>query len=91
MNEAEILEVDIENLKHMLGADSRYKKSQWGFRNRFAADGSDVESMRRLEKAGLVREVKSSIFVSDYLFVATEAGCKKLGFNKKQIANALDF
>jgi len=87
---ADITEKDIQNLKHMLGADSRYKKSQWGFRNRFAAGGDDIASMERLEAAGLVREIKSSIF-SDRFFVATVEGCKHLGFNKKQIANAMDF
>ena len=85
----ELTDLDVENLKHMLGADSRYKKSQWGFRNRFQAGGDDVASMKRLESNGLVREIKSSMF-HDF-FVATEQGCKFLWFNKKQIANALGF
>ena len=86
---SELTELDNENLKHMLGADERYKKSQWGFRNRFQAGGEDVASMKRLESKGLVREVKSKVFSN--FFVATEEGCKHLGFNKKQIANAMDF
>ncbi len=85
----EVNDLDIENLKHMLGASARYKKSQWGFRNRFQAGGDDIASMKRLESNGLVREIKSSLF--DNFFVATEQGCKFLGFNKKQITNALDF
>jgi len=85
----ELNKLDTENLQHMLGADSRYKKNQWGFRNRFSAGGDDVISMKRLEDLGFVREVKSSVFID--MFVATEAGCKHLGFNKKQIANAMNF
>ena len=73
----------------MLGADSRYKKNQWGFRNRFCAGGDDVFSMKRLESLGFVKEIRSSMF--DDFYIATEAGCKHLGFNKKQITNALDF
>ena len=85
----ELQKLDTENLKHMLGADSRYKKSQWGFRNRFCAGGDDVLSMKRLEEGGFVREIKSTMF--DDFYIATEAGCKHIGFNKKQIANAMDF
>jgi hypothetical protein len=81
---------DTENLKHMLGADSRYMKKDWGFRNRFSAGGDDITSMERLEKNELVRKIAHTLY-GDHLYVATEKGCKHLGFNKKQIANALDF
>jgi len=84
---SELQEADTKNLQHMLGADSRYTKKQWGFRNHFSAGGDDVLSMKRLEKEGFVREIKSSL--CDDLYVATEAGCKQIGFNKKQIANAM--
>ena len=62
MNNEKLLDKDIDNLKHMLGADSRYKKRDWGFRNRFCAGGDDVASMKRLESNGLVREIKSQLF-----------------------------
>lgn len=87
-----INDYDIENLKHTLGATEHTKKKNWGYRNLFCAGGDDIKSMQRLESEGLVREIKSSLIHPDSkYYIATEAGCKKLGFNKKQIANAMDF
>lgn len=86
-----ITDQDIANLKHMLGADFRYKKSQWGFRNHYCSGkhGDAYNSMQRLLKAGYVIEginQETNIF-----YHATEEGCKAIGFNKKQISNAMDF
>lgn len=90
MSQEELGKQDLENLKHMLGATGYTRKKDWGYRNRFAAGGDDIESMERLQKLGLVRRINSSIFPDPY-YVATEDGCRYLGFNKKQIANAMDF
>lgn len=82
--------VDMDNLRHMLGADSRYKKSQWGFRNHYCSSlsGNDYESMIRMEKQGLVKrgiQQENSIF-----FHAKEEGCKAIGFNSRQIKKTFE-
>jgi hypothetical protein len=85
-------EQDLNNLKHMLGATSHTLKKNWGYRNRFMAGGNDLASMERLQKQGLVRRInKNTSIFPDPAYVATEEGCKHLRFNKKQIANAMDF
>lgn len=83
---------ELSLLKHMLGADSRYKKNQWGFRNRYCSvkTGADYERLLKLESMGLVRKAASSALPQDTVyFFATELGCKAIGFNKKQINNAM--
>ena len=74
----------------MLGATSHYKKKDWGFRNYFASSksGNQIESMRRLESAGLITEGQSR----DHMiyFHATIEGCKKIGFTAKQIKKAFE-
>jgi hypothetical protein len=89
---SELNEQDLNNLKHMLGATEHTRKKDWGYRNRFMAGGNDIASMERLKENELVRRINAntSIF-SDPAYIATEKGCKHLGFNKKQIANAMDF
>lgn len=74
-----------EILQHTLGADSRYKKSQWGFRNHYQASKNHVnrKEVERMVKEGLM----------EYYFVhgmgdvysATEKGMGAIGFTKKQI------
>ena len=81
--------VDLDNIRHMTGAQARYKKIQWGFRNHFCAgkNGDDFESMQRLLCAGYVVEgieQEHSIF-----FHATEKGCKAIGMKPAQIKNAM--
>ncbi|MDA8152035.1 MAG: hypothetical protein ACYCVT_07210 [Acidithiobacillus ferrooxidans] len=51
-----INDTDRDNLRHMLGIGSHIKKRQWGYRNHFAPAGVDLQSMERLESAGLVRK-----------------------------------
>jgi hypothetical protein len=45
---------DLENLRHMVGFASHIRRRDWGYRNRFAAGGDQVESMERLQAEGLV-------------------------------------
>lgn len=84
---------DLENLRHMLGADAHRRKGVWGFRNHFAPSQSDMPSMLRLQEAGLVRPggpyadraVKALTF-----FHATEAGCKAAGLSVARTKAALE-
>lgn len=74
----------IELLQHMLGADSRYKKKEWGFRNHFcASEGhSDLEDLKDMERFGLVES--GSVFRS-FNFYATRAGAVAIGFQPYQL------
>lgn len=82
---------DLKSLRHMLGVDpNRYKPSQFGFRNYYASpmSGRPLESMRRLESAGFIRQGVSG--ESTIYFHATEEGCKAVGMNAEQIKRALE-
>jgi len=72
-------------LRHMLGADSRYKKNIWGFRNHFCdSDGSsDEPDFKDLVKKGLVKKGTRFEYPTYY---ATKAGCVAVGFKKYQLA-----
>ena len=52
-DDSTINDTDMGNLCHMLGIGSHIKKRQWGYRNHFAPCGADIQSMERLESAGL--------------------------------------
>lgn len=75
---------DLDNLRHMLGAKGKVR--DYGFRNYYNTSdtGPDVESMKRLQAMGFVEPGRKN-----YWF-ATEAGCKAIGFNAKQIKRALN-
>lgn len=75
----------IDLLKHMLGADSRYKKKDWGFRNHFcASEGhSDLKHLIDMERFGLVESGKKFGSIN---FYATKAGAVSIGFKPYQIA-----
>ena len=87
----ELSEDDINNLRHMLGAEpGRYKKANWGFRNYYSTGGagSTHERLLRMESLGLlVKRVASERTV---FFHATEAGCLAVGLKKAQIRRALE-
>jgi hypothetical protein len=53
----EITQRQKQLLQHMLGADARYKKNQWGFRNHFAAspNSKDCVEFEKMEEIGLVK------------------------------------
>jgi hypothetical protein len=74
-----------QKLQHMLGADDRYKKNQWGFRNHYCATfgtPDDIE-LSEMEKNGLV---KSGNRIEDRVFYfATKAGAEAIGFKKYQL------
>lgn len=79
---------DLDNLRHMLGAQLCYAKREWGFRNHYAPAGVDVESMKRLEAAGFVRQGRP--YQMHHYYHATEAGCKAAGLNAAQTRRALE-
>ncbi|MBU2839455.1 hypothetical protein HF670_07735 [Acidithiobacillus thiooxidans] len=84
----QINEADIENLRHMLGIRKHIKKRSWGYRNYFAPAGEDIQSMERLEKAGLVR--KGCVYGETYYYHATETGCSVAGLKPYQIQNVME-
>lgn len=71
-------------LKHMLGADERYEKSLWGFRNRYLADKKDDDfiRLREMERKGYV---KSYDYNDDMMFCATRKGAVAIGFEPEQL------
>ena len=83
-----MLDEDMQNLRHMLGAGSHIKKRNWGYRNHFAPAGDDVQSMLRLESAGLV--IKGKPYHETYYYHATKAGCEAAGLEPYQIQKALE-
>lgn len=85
-----ITDADMDKLRHMLGADSRYIKKQWGFRNHFCAciGSNDYIAMLRHELAGYVTKGRSENKMT--FFHATPKGCKALGFTKKQIERVFE-
>ena len=79
---------DMDNLRHMLGARSDQAKRNWGYRNHFAPGSSlDVQSMERLELAGLVKE--GAPYHDTFYYHATEKGCAALGFSPAQTKHAM--
>jgi len=73
-----------EILKHMLGADSRYKKSEWGFRNHFTVSQGREEfsALILMKDEGLVVGGKR---FDEHVFWATEKGARHIGFNTKMV------
>lgn len=78
---------DLDNLRHMLGAKEHIKRRDWGYRNHFAPSAGNIQSMDRLEIAGLV--VKGGKYNDYHMYHATEEGCKVAGLNKAQTKRAL--
>ena len=76
--------VDLDNLRHMVGA----KDKNPGYRNVFAPGGENVASMKRLEVAGLV--IQGRVFVDDvHYYHATQLGCRAIGLSNAAIKRAL--
>ena len=81
-----ITEKQKQILQHMLGADSRYLKKDWGFRNRFcAAENKDDQDRLELEKMQLDGLVKSCDRIGSKTFWATKKGAESIGFKAYQI------
>ena len=74
-------------LQHMLGADERYKKKDWGFRNHFCS------TLGNKDDANLVEMVKLGYVLLNYpssnyrYFHATKAGAIAIGFKPYQLRN----
>lgn len=77
-----------EILQHCLGADSRYKKKEWGFRNFYMASKAHVNfrELKKMTKLGMLTH-HFVIGMGD-IYSATELGCRLLGFTKVQITRA---
>lgn len=85
----DLTEKQTQILKHTLGADSRYPKHQWGFRNHFftGANTADYPILLELENLGFMARRDQPPFTDkkDFLFYATKAGCELVGLTKKRI------
>ncbi len=75
-------------LQHMLGADGRYPKNRWGFRNHFCASNNpeckDRLDLEALEKEGFVKSGERLDFKT---FWATRKGALAIGFKPYQLRN----
>lgn len=83
-----ITEKQKELLKHMLGADERYLKKQWGYRNHFCAgDENDRDriELEKLENLGMVISYQKFGYKT---FSATKQGAIEIGFKPYQLKNA---
>jgi hypothetical protein len=73
-------------LQHMLGADSRYMKKEWGYRNHYcASDNKECKDRIELEKMEREGLVKSGERLGSKTFWATKAGAVAIGFKPYQI------
>ena len=84
-----ISEYDIDNIRHALGAEPRYKKRMWGFRNHYCANttGPDWDSMMRLEQKGYVVRGYKQEKSGTQFFHVTKAGGEAIGLKPYQIKN----
>jgi len=73
-------------LQHMLGADSRYKKKEWGFRNHYCAS-DDVNCPERVELEAMkeIGLVTSGVRYECKTFWATRQGAIEIGFKPYQL------
>jgi hypothetical protein len=71
-------------LQHMLGADERYLKKEWGFRNHYtASEGHEnYNELLEMEKLGLVKSGKR---IDQTVFWATKQGALEIGFKPAQL------
>lgn len=77
-----VQEQDMVRLRHMLGVKPGYPSQFWGYRNHyFAGNAADIESMTRLEQAGLVRRNERA---EGYCYNATAAGCEAAGIGPQK-------
>jgi len=75
-----------EILRHMLGADIRYKKNQWGFRNRYCcSENPSCPDRLELEKMEIDGLVKSGERMGLKIFWATKLGATAIGFKPYQL------
>jgi len=80
---------DLDTLRHSLGAESHYKRSQWGFRNRYCGT---TEAVTRLVSAGLMKPIGTPNELSggDQFYIVTEAGCDAVGLTAAQKKRAFE-
>ena len=75
-------------LKHTLGADSRYTKKEWGFRNHYCVSVGtpDHDLLQDLESKGYMVMGRSTYAGENSRFYrATRKACELLGFSARQI------
>ena len=72
-------------LQRMLGADSRYLKKQWGYRNYFCAGEEGDPDRIELDKMEVDGLVKSGDRPNYKTFWATRKGAEAIGFKPYQL------
>lgn len=80
----------INLLQHTLGAGTRYRKSQHGFRNLFCAgvDSDDDRTFQEMVSHGLARQGPLINDGDSRIYHATLAGCHAIGLHKAAIKRA---
>jgi hypothetical protein len=86
---SDITDNDLLKLKRMLGATIDIARKNWGYRNHFAAGGSDIIIMEKLLDAGLVYKGRK-YNDTNYFYHATIAGCEAIGLTKTETKRALE-
>jgi hypothetical protein len=83
-----LLDGDMENLRHMLGATQHRPKKDWGFRNHYACgDAASAQSLERLVSAGFC--VRGRPYMKAHFYHATRAGCVAAGLSEAATNRAL--
>lgn len=83
----ELLEEDLDNLRHMLGVRKDKPRARWGYRNHFCAGVGDIPSMERLYAHGLVfrKGAYPSISAHGVFYAATVEGMRAAGLDEAKI------
>lgn len=76
---------DLDDLRHMLGANPETPRKMWGYRNRYVGH---TPSMDRLVAAGFARisHPGNELSGGDPIYCATREGCRAAGMTAKEIA-----
>lgn len=76
----------LDDLQHMVGAQSHIPRREWGFRNYYNAepDSPGERAMQVLVRLGFVVAGRRGYWH------CTDAGCRAAGLNDKQTRRALD-
>lgn len=72
-------------LQHMLGADDRYLKKEWGFRNHFCAAPSDTKTIAEFDDLEQKGMVTSGMRDNYKVYWATKKGAIAIGFKPYQL------
>lgn len=85
---SELSPLQIQMLRHMLGATEHVQRSNWGYRNHYAAGTAAVPDLEQLTALGYC--TRGVAYRQAHVYHATVKGCKAAGLNKAAIARAFE-